>query len=150
MKTLFLTTLFTILTTLSANASSYMYETCSNANATVETKSGHVTPSVTINIQLATADHQGAKEPINLDIQSTEVLELDKRVISAKQTRDCPAGESYGYTYTESLYAKKIIITNKDGSRFPHGVFKLSADRLSVSDYVICESQVTLQISCEE
>lgn len=148
MKTLFLTTLITLSISLTANAS-YMYETCTNADATIETKSGHVIPAVTVYMQLATTDHQGAKEPIELERNLIDIVELDEKKISSKTTRGCAPGENVGYMSSTSIYSKKIIISNKDGSSFPYGLFKLSSDRLTVSDYVICESHISSQILCD-
>ncbi len=148
MKTLLLTTLIALSTSLTANAS-YMYETCTNADATIETKSGHVIPSVIVYMQLATTDYQGTKEPIKLERDSIDIVELDEKKISSKTTRGCAPGESFGYMSSTSIYSKKVTISNKDGSNFPYGVFNLSTDRLTISDYVICESHISSRIFCD-
>lgn len=148
MKTLFLTTVITLSTALTANAS-FMHEECRNAEGNIITKSGHISPLVIVHEHLPSTDHQGSINPVELDFHKLNIKYSEEKVISTKTTNGCVPGQRYGFFSSDTTSASKITITNKDGSEFPWEFQNRSQDGLTIEDYVICKSHISSQTLCE-
>lgn len=146
MRTQLLTTIITLTTALTAQAS-FMSDVCSNAKATIITKSGHMTPVVTVH-EYSISD--GAYLPISLDAYEIKTESLNENTLSTKTTDGCVEGQRYGYGSSDTIYSKEIILSNKDGSTFPEGISGRSEDGLTIRDHVICESHISWRTFCEQ
>lgn len=146
MKTLLLTTMITLTSTFTAQAS-YMSNVCSNANSTIISKSGHRMPSVIVNDYSETAT---GGIPVELDTQMIKVYHSAEKVVFSKQTNGCQEEGGFAYGSSKTISTSKITISNKDGSTFPEGFTGRSIDGLTIEDYVICESFISSQVHCEQ
>ena len=121
MKTLLLAA--TLLTTLSAQAS-FMSKRCSNADSTIITQSGHGANSITVHEYSQVVSSE--KLPVKLDMRDINITSSEEKTLFSKTTNGCVEGERFGFGSSDSISAKKITITNKDGSAFPVSLYSVN------------------------
>ncbi len=135
----------TLLLTVTAQAS-FLQETCTSANQSVILNSGHVDSELSVKYYR----HHKDQERLQLDRFETNVEYSNEETITEKSYNSCDNNPELkrGYATWDSYKVKDIVITNNDGSEFPHGLLGLSQDAKSISAKVFCHKAVSSQVMC--
>lgn len=136
-----------------AQASSFTI-TCGNAEGTIKTESGHFANGLQLTKRIYDRENGGHRdEKVELSLRDDVRVEAeDAREIHSEQRNGCdvPNPGQTGGALHRSVYVEKVRITKADGSSFEDGILGVSADRLSVEDFLICERVITNIIPCRK
>ena len=127
----------------SASFASVSQTYCSNGEGTVNWNTGS-----NENILHVTARSAEGDANVTLDQNLVNVRESTTTILKQSERNTCKDGQTAGYLYSTSIYAKEILIGNNDQTLFPENIVGIDQDRKYIGTFLICEQQSKTEITC--